>query len=389
MCRVIIFIFSRSHNRRSFTGRLVDETRLCVKEFTRDFAAKSQAASLAAVDAVRLNTDGAREASSKIARSAGKAHQKLERASYISTLAKELHKICAEEEEENRKEERELKAALALIQTAGRSDRRSPQRSNRRYLPPSVSGRSDRRLGQSSGHSDRRNSSHSTSGQTDRRSTNQRDRSNTAGRISYYQSTLPDSQVRWSNKIVSAANSEPLGQRPVSSSSIRSISAVGQTGVVATTSAALPPAVIQSTVTVRQQSSVEQQLPLSALTLSDPVVVPTSVPLPTGSLPDVTKLFDSTRPSSSSEKTPRSRKSPPTKKLLSKPDDRLQQRCEEIFGDQFEAEDLNILSPAEKAALLSEPSEEAILNSPAPPVVNANIIVDNKVSSDVVMSGDE
>jgi len=75
--------------------------------------------------------------------------------------------------------------------------------------------------------------------------------------------------------------------------------------------------------------------------------------------------------------------------LLSKPDDRLQQRCEEIFGDQFEAEDLNILSPAEKAALLSEPSEEAILNSPAAPVVDANIIVDNKVSSDVVMSGDE
>lgn len=387
LCRVIIFIFSRSHNRRSFTGRLVDETRLCVKEFTRDFSAKSQAASLAAVDAVWLNTDGAREASSRIARSAGKAHQKLERASYISTLAKELHKACVEEEEENRKEERELKAALALIQTAGRSDRRSPQRSNRRYSPPSVSGRSDRRLGQSSGHSDRRNSSHSTSGQTDRRSTNHR--SNTAGRISYYQSTLPNSQVRWTNKVVSASNNEPLGQRPVSSSSIRSNSAVGQTGVVATTSTALPPTVIVPTVTGQQQSSVEQQLPLSALTLSDPVVVPTSVPLPTGSLPDVNELFDSTRPSSSSEKTPRSRKSPPTKKLLSKPDDRLQQRCEEIFGDQFEAEDLNILSPAEKAALLSEPSEEAILKSPAAPVVDANIIVDNKVSSDVVMSGDE
>ena len=209
MCRVIIFIFSRSHDRRSFTRRLVDETRLCVTEFTRDFSAKSQAASLAAVDAVRLNTDSAREASSRIARAAGKAHQKLERASYISALAKELHKTCFEEEEENRKEERQLKAALALIQSAGHSDRRSPQRSNRRYSPPSVAGRSDRRSlhqtadrsdrrspQQTAGRSDRRNPAHPTSGQTDRRATNHSDRSDTADRISYYQSAPPNSQVR-------------------------------------------------------------------------------------------------------------------------------------------------------------------------------------------------
>ena len=101
LCRVIIFTFSRPHDRRSVTARLVVETKLCVNEFTSDFFSKSQAASVAAVDAIRLNTSGAREASSRIARSAGKAHQKLERASTIATLAKELHKTCVEEEEKN------------------------------------------------------------------------------------------------------------------------------------------------------------------------------------------------------------------------------------------------------------------------------------------------
>jgi len=362
LCRVIILIFSRSHERRSFTRRLVDETRLCVKEFTSDFSAKSQAASLAAVDAVRLNTDSAREASSRIARAAGKAHQKLERASYISALAKELHKTCVEEEEENRKEERQLKAALALIQSAGHSDRRSPQRSNRRYSPPSVAGRSDRRAPhqtagrsdrrsphqtagrsdrrpphQSSGRSDRRNPSHPTSGQTDRRATNQRDRSTTAGRISYYQSVPPDSQVHWTNKKVSSANNEPLGKRPVQSSA----------------------AAVAETASTSAQPTVEQQLPLQTLTLSEETPSLTTVPRPTGLLPPASELFI--------------------------PTDRLQQRCLEVFGDQFQEEDIDLLSPKEKAALSTEPPlEEETFNGAS----SSALVVDNKLSSDVSMSGE-
>ena len=368
LCRVIIFIFSRSHDRRSFTRRLVDETRLCVTEFTRDFSAKSQAASLAAVDAVRLNTDSAREASSRIARAAGKAHQKLERASYISALAKELHKTCVEEEEENRKEERQLKAALALIQSAGHSDRRSPQRSNRRYSPPSVAGHSDRRSPQrsnrrysppsvaghsdrrpphqSSGRSDRRNPSHPTSGQTDRRTTNQRDRSNTAGRISYYQSVPPDSQVHWTNKKVSSANNEPLGKRPVQPS----VAAVTET---ASTSA---------------QPTVEQQLPLQTLTLSEETPSLTTVPRPSGLLPSASELFIPTDSTSL-----------------------LTQRCKALFGDQFEEGDIDILSPKEQAALSSEqPLDEELLNvSASSSLVPSSIsVVDNELSSDVPMTGD-
>ena len=347
LCRVIIFIFSRSHDRRSFTRRLVDETRLCVTEFTRDFSAKSQAASLAAVDAVRLNTDSAREASSRIARAAGKAHQKLERASYISALAKELHKTCVEEEEENRKEERQLKAALALIQSAGHSDRRSPQRSNRRYSPPSVAGHSDRRPPhQSSGRSDRRNPSHPTSGQTDRRTTNQRDRSNTAGRISYYQSVPPDSQVHWTNKKVSSANNEPLGKRPVQPS----VAAVTET---ASTSA---------------QPTVEQQLPLQTLTLSEETPSLTTVPRPSGLLPSASELFIPTDSTSL-----------------------LTQRCKALFGDQFEEGDIDILSPKEQAALSSEqPLDEELLNvSASSSLVPSSIsVVDNELSSDVPMTGD-
>ena len=249
LCRVIIFTFSRPHDRRSVTARLVVETKLCVKEFTSEFFFKSQAASVAAVDAIRLNTSGAREASSRIARSAGKAHQKLERASTIATLAKELHKTCVKEEEEKRKEEQELKATLALIQTAGRSGRHAPHQ---------TAGRSGR------------HSPHQSSGRSDRRATNHRDRSNTAGRISYYQSAPPNSQVHWINKKFFSANNEPLGKRPVQSS----VDAV--TGAKASTSA---------------QPTVEQQLPLQTLTLSEETPSLTTVPHPTGSLPSASELF--------------------------------------------------------------------------------------------------
>ena len=59
---------------------------------------------------------------------AGKAHQKLERASYISTPSKELHKIYVEEEE-NRKEEC-VKGRTCPDPDAVHSNRHSPQRSN-------------------------------------------------------------------------------------------------------------------------------------------------------------------------------------------------------------------------------------------------------------------
>ena len=80
-----------------------------------------------------------------------------------------------------------------------------------------------------------------------RRATNHRDRSNTAGRISYYQSAPSNSQVLWTNKKFFSANNEPLGKRPVQPS----VAAVTET---ASTSA---------------QPTVEQQLPLQTLTLSE------------------------------------------------------------------------------------------------------------------------
>ena len=183
---------------------MLDQSTLAVKEFTTDFSTKSAAASTAALEAVKVNSDGAREASSKVARAAGKAHRRLEQIAHINSLIKQLHKECVAEKEEKRQEEKELKSALALLQqskSSGQTDRRTPSHSHRRNF--SASGHTDRRIGQS-GHTDQRSPIH----HHDRR------HYNTARRIDYYQGErLSSNQFRWTNPSKSDANKEPLGKR--------------------------------------------------------------------------------------------------------------------------------------------------------------------------------
>ena len=91
---------------------MLDQSSFAVKEFTTDFATKSAVASTAAVDAVNVNSDGAGEASSKVARAALLQEEKK---AHSNTLIKQLNKECVAEEEK-RQEENELKSALALFQ---------------------------------------------------------------------------------------------------------------------------------------------------------------------------------------------------------------------------------------------------------------------------------
>lgn len=108
-----------------------------------------KAASLAAVDAVRLNTDSAQDRQNR-RQDPSKARAReshcdslrhLRLIATLTTLAKELHKAYLEEEEEQRQEERELKTALALIQSAGHFDRRTQHL----CYSTSTSSHSDRR----------------------------------------------------------------------------------------------------------------------------------------------------------------------------------------------------------------------------------------------------
>ena len=315
---------------------MLDQSTLAVKEFTTDFSTKSAAASTAALEAVKVNSDGAREASSKVARAAGKAHRRLEQIAHINSLIKQLHKECVAEEEEKRQEEKELKSALALLQqskSSGQTDRRTSSHSDRRNS--SASGHTDRRIGQSghsdrrsrhsptsgqtdrrigqSGHSDRRSRHSPTSGHTDRRSPihhHDRRHYNTARRINYYQGErLSSNQFRWTNPSKSDANKEPLEKRQQRSNA----SAPSTTASTTTPSTTPSTTTASTTAPTTVSSSTAAQLLLSQLTISEPK--PTSsiltVPLPSQPLEEVSTLFskEGRRP--------------------------LDERCQSLFGNNF------------------------------------------------------